>query len=515
LLLVYLAVRIILLPPDPWISEGMSHDAAYLAMVARNLLAGKGFVLDALWLVFLQPDHLPMPFHNANPLYPISIALTSALTGWDVVKSGFLISAVSSVGVIVALIAILLRFMESPLRAAAIAFTVVLFPVVWDMSWQNVTDEFALMFLLSALAVLLRWDDRPLPAATAAGALFGLSWLARSMGIMAAPAIGVWILLRYGWRKAITPLLLFGAAAFVISLPWFLHNLHTWGDPFRSDNGYLASITYYYQHVNGAAVRSWFSPVKPLPLSILIRQHPGEIAKGWFLSLGLFFKVLVTGVTGPSYLWAAVLSLLTGGVLLLNWRSLLNREGVAFGVYAVTLFVLLSSGGHLMEARYFLPGYVLIVAWLCTSLTGFEWRTATGREGLVMRGCLILGAGCLVFGLVPEAIVRAEVFRQPDNVEKVPLMRVATLVNQTVSHGEPVVVGFHPYLYSLFTGAQALAIPQSDDAYLVTYMRKYHACCLLLSDYDIDFWRPTWRTSLPPHIVQVESIDQFKVYRLE
>jgi 4-amino-4-deoxy-L-arabinose transferase-like glycosyltransferase len=223
-----------LLPRNPLLCEGMPHDAAYLAIVAKNLLTGKGFVLDALWLVFLQPDHLPMPYHNANPLYPISVALLSRVTGWDVVQSGFLISAVASVGVILALIMILLRYVKTPLRAAAIAFGIALFPVVWDMSWQNLTDEFALMFLLGACAMLL-WSGGA-RAAAGAGVLFGLAWLARSMVVIVLPAAFVWMLMESGRRKALTRAVSFGGAAAVVSLPWLVYTLYTWGAPFRSDN---------------------------------------------------------------------------------------------------------------------------------------------------------------------------------------------------------------------------------------------------------------------------------------
>ena len=45
------------------------HDSAYLWIVARNVWLGLGFVNDAHWLVFLHPETLPVPFHNAAPLF--------------------------------------------------------------------------------------------------------------------------------------------------------------------------------------------------------------------------------------------------------------------------------------------------------------------------------------------------------------------------------------------------------------------------------------------------------------
>src|SRR5207302_1604743 len=71
---IYIGVRLSLLPADASASWGFTHDSAYIGIVARNVIAGLGLVNQAHWLVFLAPDSLPMPFHNANPLYPLAVA---------------------------------------------------------------------------------------------------------------------------------------------------------------------------------------------------------------------------------------------------------------------------------------------------------------------------------------------------------------------------------------------------------------------------------------------------------
>src|SRR5262249_48981202 len=85
----YTVLRVLLIPPDAQFRHGLEHDGAYLAIVARNLLAGRGLVNDAHWLVFLNPPTLPMPYHNGKPLYPCLIAAMSLLTGSGVFYSGF------------------------------------------------------------------------------------------------------------------------------------------------------------------------------------------------------------------------------------------------------------------------------------------------------------------------------------------------------------------------------------------------------------------------------------------
>src|SRR5207248_5813130 len=92
----YAAARLALLPADPEVVPGFSHDSNYIAIVANNLLAGRGYVNDALWLVFLQPEQLPMPFHNANPLLPTAVAGVVWATGQSAAWAGLAVSAVSS-----------------------------------------------------------------------------------------------------------------------------------------------------------------------------------------------------------------------------------------------------------------------------------------------------------------------------------------------------------------------------------------------------------------------------------
>src|SRR5438874_222020 len=99
----YTAVRLALLPADPEVVPGFSHDSNYIAIVANNLLAGRGYVNDALWLVFLQPEQLPVPYHNANPLFPTAVAGLTWLTGQSAAWTGLALSAASSAALFAAL----------------------------------------------------------------------------------------------------------------------------------------------------------------------------------------------------------------------------------------------------------------------------------------------------------------------------------------------------------------------------------------------------------------------------
>jgi hypothetical protein len=144
-------LRILALPADPQHAQGMTHDGSYLTIAAKNLLAGKSFVLDALWLVFSQPDRLPMPYHNSTPLYPTAIAAVARGFHLDVFRAGFLVAALSSAGLIVALTFLPKRYVNRIWPAFILAFLATLFPPVWEFSWVNPTDELWVAFVAALL----------------------------------------------------------------------------------------------------------------------------------------------------------------------------------------------------------------------------------------------------------------------------------------------------------------------------------------------------------------------------
>ena len=91
------------------------------------------------------------------------------------------------------------------------------------------------------------------------------------------------------------------------------------------------------------------------------------------------------------------------------------------------------------------------------------------------------------------------------------------MTNDQISHGAPVIVGLYPYIYTVATGAQALAIPEADDGYLRAYMDKYHARTVLLSSEERAYWRPAWQTEagVPKWLHPLGEVDGYWRYRME
>jgi 4-amino-4-deoxy-L-arabinose transferase-like glycosyltransferase len=505
ILALYVVFRVMTLPRDPLHAWGFRHDAAYLAIVAQNLHAGKGFVLDALWLVSLQPARLPMPYDNANPLFPAMTAGAMGLFGVDAVPAGFLISALSSAGLLLALFFLLKRYDPDPYAAFGVAGLVALFPPVWEHSWAAITDEMWVMFMVAFLAALVRSDK--LGMAALAGGFFGLAWLVRAAAITVVPALVLWLLLTHGWRKALSRLALLGITAAAISSPWLIHNAKTFGSPFHSENGPAMNAQVQAWQRNEGMVRVSHWPTPAPPYASVLKEHPGAfIAHCIKTAVSTLLRALISSSTDSSYAALALLTALSLLMLSLSPRVLRTPGFISVLVYAASFIALLSIGAETAEGRYFILLQTLFAAWLLVSVyrTWSDFRQ--GRRGWVRLSAILLAAGYL-FVLLPRSDWRLARFWNSTSAENLEYMQAAQTVNRTITGGNPVIVGDHPYYYTVSTGAQSLTIPESGDQYLLEYMQKYHARFIFLSEEERTFWKPSWKSgnALPRGIRLVDT----------
>src|ERR1035438_3035378 len=152
-LLLYSVLRVALIPADAAVSGGMTHDGAYLAIVADQVRTGHGFVNPAHWLLLLNPEKLPMPYHNANPGYPAAMAVLATLTGMNVVRAGFVISALSNALLALAVFALALHFTVRWQPAALAAAVTAAFPAMWMDSLHSVPDALCTALSMAAIAI--------------------------------------------------------------------------------------------------------------------------------------------------------------------------------------------------------------------------------------------------------------------------------------------------------------------------------------------------------------------------
>ena len=481
---VYCVIRLLLIPSGAELTNAFSHDSGYLALVGDNIAAGRGYVLDALWLVFLLPPSLPMPYHNANPFFPTATGWATALTG-NVFQSGFIVSALASAMLLCAAIALFRPMVRRAWQAVVLASGVVLFPPVLVDSFLYLTDALCAALIISFVAVIHR--TRAPAGVFFGGILLGLAWLTRGATVLIGPALLVYLFLRFDPRTAATRLALLLAGAMLVSAPWLVHTKRVWGSYFRSDSGYalIQDLAAHKSHQD-SVVRYWHSTEKPPPLRTFVLDSPTGFAR--YLAAGTLNTAKRTAGWWSMHNAPVALVLLGAAVfLVMERRRWWSAEAAALVVLAATTLVVLGIRGNSFEERY-VNTLTIFFAMLAVAGCWRAWRRSSGTMRPVVAITLLAVWGLLI----PRAII--ETYRQvySTNVELVKYRQAAADVNRRFAHGQPVVVGMVPYFYAIETGAPALNFPDASDDFLVAYMDKYAASHLFLTREELEFWRPSW-----------------------
>jgi hypothetical protein len=483
------AVVLLSLPFPIAESSTFNHDSAYLARLAENLRAGHGYVNDAHWLVFLDPPSLPMPYHNANPLYPTLLALTPCD---DVLTAARLVSVVGSLLTLASLLVLVARVTDAVLPRVFVPLAGAIFPPVFVDAMMVLPDALALGLLLCSAAAL--WRVQSAGWAILAGMFFGAAWLTRSSVVLAGPACVVYLLTTHGWRSGGVRLLLWATAAMLTISPWLWHTAVVWGDPWRSDAAYYLWQDYHAKAFDGSVERYWHSTTPPPPLRQLAQQEPTALARFYLTQLFRMPRTLLAHWTEGNYPLAGLLVVLTVWSIWAGLRRgvVSRKEWLTGLVYLGTVLVALAPRAGSMEIRYVAPLSVLLavllasgtyLAWMQVRQAGWINRTTAG---------LALGLGLLFWlGIVPWQVVRfAGQLGQANREQAAYLHAVRQAIARTGA--DPVVVGHWPYFYAWLSKAPALSIPDGDDDLLRQYMKRYQARWLLLTRDELAFWRPHW-----------------------
>jgi 4-amino-4-deoxy-L-arabinose transferase-like glycosyltransferase len=486
-----LVLHLILLQFYTAFSSAFSHDSAYIAIVARNLLNGKGLVNDASWLVFLNPACLPMPFHNANPLYPLLTALTAKAFGLSVARAGLLVSALASIGLFLAAFYLVSYWLQSIWSPLLIALAVTFFPAVWQDSLRMLPDSSLLTFLILGLAFFVRADKIPL--CIAAGISFGAAWLCRSTASLIGPALAVYAFASWAWPKALLRLALAGVAALAVAAPWLVYTARVWGSPFRSDASYYVFQDFYAKDHGGSIDRYWRSPDPPPPPAQLLRSEGIAIFTHTITGIPKVIRAWLRDGWNQQYLPRIALLLLFVSLAVAGRRYLLTAPVLASLVYGAIQVGVLSLRSDSLEPRYLAPLTALTVLWLGY---GVAWIFATRRPRRPAAYALI--AGCLLLaGYIPLQDAILIHYTAAEDNAVVSRRRVRLSISAAITHLDPVIV-YDPYFYTFDTGAQSLSIPDSSDAYLLRYMERYHSRWIILTADEVRFWKPDWLMRLPP-----------------
>lgn len=517
--------RIALIPHFPEKTFSFHHDSAYLATVAQNVVSGKGLVNDALWLVFLNPERLPMPFHNSNPLYPTLVAFFSWMSGINIVSGGYILSALSSCLLAFSLFLLVEAYCKSRVAALLIALAGTLFPLTLLDSFCYLTDALFAALFFSTWAALVRNSSGR--TALLAGLLFGATWLTRSQAMLMIPSVIVFVLLKGrpvpGVKEGFKRLCLFGFAAFMVISPWLIHQYTVWGDPFRSDSSYYLLEEIQAKKFGNSVERFWHSPQTPPSLFSLVQENPGDVllhsAKGLF---GVVRKVVSKWSLGsiPAGLLFALITFLFLRSFIKDKRYVsFGAETIALFVYCAMILFVFSLRGNSFEIRYvntITVFFSIVVAAGSLDVLKTVWAPGTSKP----KQYLVMGLlGILWLGIIPQKNYQVyRMINMPDPQNQY-YRYLARQIDQRFSKGRPVVVGTKPYHFAFATGGKALSIPESDDLFLLGYMNKYGADFIFLTEEELRFWRPGWLSdgtptaNFPKDLKMVERLENAFLFR--
>ena len=215
--------------------------------LARNLVAGRGFVIDYIWQYHQAPADVTHPIDYWMPLAAIWPAIGMRLFG------GSLFAALLPSTIIGTALAALAWGIARAARltpaSQLVAAGLVLF--IPEFMLGSVRTDTPINYALWVGLALLCFGEgmrrRP-PLLVLAGAFTGLAWLTRIDGILLIPAlvvaIGVW------WRFGGQPIrwrwvgMMFLAIA-VVMAPWLWRNAQVLGDAFPADFRRTMFLTHF------------------------------------------------------------------------------------------------------------------------------------------------------------------------------------------------------------------------------------------------------------------------------
>jgi hypothetical protein len=502
-LVLYAVLRVLSISSDGAVTGGFTPDSSYLSIVAEQVRLGHGLVNPAHWLLVLNPPVIPMPYHNANPGYPLLMATLAGMLHLDVVRCGFLISAVSNALLALAVFEIVLHFAGSWRFAVLGSIVVASFPSNWTDSLLLGSDALSTSLAVAAIAVLIL--GRGSFAAVVTGVLLGAAWLTRSSVILTIPPI-LWWIFRTRPRAAALKAAGYVLAVFaaVIS-PWFIYQYRVWGDPFRSDAGIYLMQNYYAHLLHAGIDQFWRSLNAPPPLTTILKTHPIEFATFYLRNLPFLFYFMVAYVSGWNKILAFLYLLLTA-LGFLRWRAYCRTPEFEAGALLLVLtLAVLGIRAQSFEQRYLGPALVLWVLWMLLPLREHLRNLRVPRQAALAIAAVLCG-GLIAY----QDFFNFQSFTEP-SPELLALRRDTRALASEVVHNGRVLIP-RPYLYTWFTGKTALSPPYATKAKVLEFMNRYGANYLALPTATMDYYYPRASQQLAPELHQLREVGALTVF---
>jgi len=354
-LLLGIALRVFMISQlhAPWGDNG-----AAILDVAKNIVKGRGYSTQRIWTFYGPAEEFGQPEGNRQPLLPLLEAGTRLFIGSSY-RSAQLVPFVIGLAVICLMGLIGYHVGGLPGGTLAALFSA-LDPLHIYFSSQ-IEDQilFLALFLVLVLWMLKSRDDDTSPGHVfIPGIILAALYLTRTNGFLMLIA---YVLISW-YRGRIKHALATVGIFIIISIPWFIRNILSFGNPFHTDNAYFL---WSDQFSDVFSVRDEAPSFTGYLETHSIFHMTVRWVKGAYLCLeGFFLGNVHRGEPFAAAPLTLPLLLAIPGFKDKRYRTVLLFATVSFGLHFVTL----SWHAH-GTYRYFLPFYAII---LCGAAAGIS-----------------------------------------------------------------------------------------------------------------------------------------------
>lgn len=434
---------------------GGADDPRY-AMLAQNMLAGRGYVVDVVNKFFYPyPREVTHPDDLYPPVYPLAVAGLFVAFGDDV-----LFTKLPSLLFALLVIPLLTFLIGKEIFSEKVGFIAGLLAMLNPASfaWSGIADSMFAGWCLTAVYCLIRGmkDARWLYGV---GVFLSVSYLTKPTGLVVALVlVGTYVLMQIYQKKLPARQLVIGCVlGLLLVTPWLVRNERAFGSPTFSiyadyiyfegflgdDKNEVSTKLYWDTDIN----LHWF--LERFSIGDIVLKIVRELGRT-LLYFGLF---VLAGVFGA--------------------RSAKRKDAVFVLGALIAAFMVFYSIFYMFNIRYYLPIVplllVLATAWF---VEGKGWTKTRERRTIVKWACAAALIVLVVFSVsrfyvsysyVPPGI-NAEPGYPRSSAESAIQYRLETVqwLQQHVPTGTVMLVAHRPHDINYYTGIKTVSVPYED-----------------------------------------------------
>ncbi|MGQ9774125.1 glycosyltransferase family 39 protein [Chloroflexus sp.] len=482
------------------------------AIVARNLVRGRGWVVDYISQFYYSYDSLTRPQETWPLLQPVWIAPFFALfgpTAWAAKIPNFVFDVI----LIVLIYAVGSRWWDR--RVGVTAAVLVLTNYLFFRLSIYVTNDLAfVVFSMAAMAALLQSNTDPARQwrwLFISAVSTGLMMLQKPSGAMFALGMGLWQLAilanhlrmagdrqqRYQrLRIGLTPIIVWSAIALLILSPYLVRNIILFGKPVYSTESYDAWVL-DYRGVSGDAwseiyrvfAPEWGGPGLPDRSWILrwgfdatftkfetqVRELRAYLMPAWPgappVLAALFSHDAQKNILTPLGAWLALTGLLAAIAYRRRWLGLLAFTYTPYIIFMLTYW-------RTNEERYWvalIPWLALLAAWVIWA--GYDRLAAVGDRRWAPLGLILALAAIITIVAGSRADIEDKVRNEPQ-IWQQDLAAYEWLHANTPP--DAVIMTRLPWQVNWHTERPAVMIPNTDNRDLLLQIARHYGAQYLM-----------------------------------